>query len=146
MGEFTVLEMARTIAALTVIDAPDACYPAMGADPNLFQADFDGDGFADVCDLDDDGDGLADTAETGTGVYVNESDTGSDPFDSDSDNDGWGDGVEVAAGSDPNDALSTPSQPVPALHPLGLGLLALGLGGSGYVLARFRLRYRSRSK
>jgi len=139
MGEFTVLEMARTVAALTAIDAPDACYPAMGSDPALFQADFDGDEFADVCDLDDDADGLADTVETETGVYAGESDTGSDPLDPDTDDDGWNDGVEVAAGSDPNDALSTPSQAVPALAPLGLGLLALLLAGSA-CLAPLRAR------
>ena len=52
--------------------------------------------------FDYDGDGLMDVHETGTGIYVSPTDTGSDPQAADSDNDGIDDGSEVANGSDPN--------------------------------------------
>lgn len=71
-------------------------------------ADLDLDGLCDAGDLDDDEDGLLDTVETGTGIYISPTDTGSDPLDADSDDDGTNDGDEVAAGSDPNNAGFTP--------------------------------------
>jgi hypothetical protein len=95
---------------------------------NPGQEDFDGDGDGDACDSDDDDDGLADAVETETGVFIDPNDTGSNPLDADSDDDGFDDGVEVAAGSDPNDPLSTPAVPaVPAVPAplLWLGALAL---------------------
>jgi len=53
---------------------------------------------------DTDGDGLSDLAETNTGTYVDETDTGTDPNDPDTDDDGLSDGHEVnACGTDPND-------------------------------------------
>jgi len=60
-------------------------------------------------DADADNDGVLDVYETGSGVYVSPTDTGSDPGDPDSDGDGYADGAEVAQGSDPNDAGSTPT-------------------------------------
>jgi hypothetical protein len=80
---------------------------------------------------DRDGDELPDWAETGTGRYVDERDTGTDPDNhdtdadglsdgdevysystdpnvADSDDDGYLDGIEVAHGSDPLDAASVP--------------------------------------
>lgn len=84
-------------------------------------------------DLDDDGDGLADLVETGTGVFVSATDTGTDPLVADTDADGSPDGEEVAAGSDPtNPASLPPGQQVPALPMAALVLLAalLGLVGS----------------
>jgi len=55
--------------------------------------------------VDYDGDGLPDWAETGTGVYVDETDTGTDLDDPDTDRDGLTDGDEVYTNStDPNDA------------------------------------------
>ncbi|MEK9730613.1 MAG: putative Ig domain-containing protein, partial [Candidatus Poseidoniales archaeon] len=79
--------------------------------------DFDGDGLPDVLpgdyngsedpirsapgleeDLDDDADGLPDTNETDTGIYVNESDTGTDPLDPDTDDDGICDGPNAVPG------------------------------------------------
>ena len=58
---------------------------------------------------DTDNDGLADAVETGTGVYVNASDTGTDPTVADSDGDGFGDGAEVIyLFSDPTDSASVP--------------------------------------
>jgi len=71
-------------------------------------ADYDGDGLANdlpigynsaeqptpglVADSDDDGDGLADTIETGTGNYIDATDTGTEPLDPDTDDDGVCDG------------------------------------------------------
>lgn len=46
-------------------------------------------------ELDSDGDGLPDSVETDTGVFVDETDTGTDPFDPDTDDDGLIDGTEV---------------------------------------------------
>lgn len=61
-----------------------------------------------VREIDSDGDGLLDAHETNTGAYVAPTNTGSDPFSADSDGDGVADGVEVARGSNPNDAGSQP--------------------------------------
>ncbi len=96
--------------------------------PGIFnsdQADLDADALGNACDEDDDGDTLLDVYETDTGVYVSPSDTGTDPLSLDSDADGFDDGEEVAAGSDPNDAASTPggSVSVPTLGALGRVLL-----------------------
>jgi hypothetical protein len=65
--------------------------------------------------------------ETGTGIFVSASDTGSDPLDPDSDGDGISDGDEVAAGSDPNDANDPGVPRIPALPLLPTALLALAL-------------------
>ena len=93
---------------------------------NADQANFDGDAAGDVCDADDDNDGLLDTVETDTGVFVSAGDTGSDPFNSDSDGDGFDDGLEVAQGSDPNDAGSVPGgAPVPSMNAWLRALLVL---------------------
>jgi hypothetical protein len=50
--------------------------------------------------LDSDGDGLLNSVETDTGSFVDENDTGTDPFDADTDDDGLEDGAEVALGTD----------------------------------------------
>ena len=76
-------------------------------------ADYDGDGIANdlpgdydaaegptsglVADSDDDGDGLADSVETGTGTYVDGTDTGTDPLNPDTDGDGVCDGPNAVA-------------------------------------------------
>ncbi len=96
---------------------------------NPDQADSNGNGLGDACDIDTDGDGLSDSVETNTGTYVSPDDTGSDPNNADSDGDGIPDGVEVASGLDPNVAEAA----VPALAPLGLGLCAILLGGLGFL-------------
>jgi hypothetical protein len=64
-----------------------------------------GDGFVMKFSLvaDTDGDGLPDDVETNTGVYVDETDTGTDPNDLDTDGDGLPDGWEVYNDLDPND-------------------------------------------
>ena len=77
-------------------------------------ADYDGDGLANdlpsdydaaegptpglVADSDDDGDGLADSIETDTGIYIDASDTGTNPLNPDTDGDGICDGPNAVAG------------------------------------------------
>jgi len=63
--------------------------------------------------LDRDLDTLLDGVETGTGVFVDPSDTGTRPDLADTDGDGWDDPDEVAQGSDPNDPFSFPGAPTP---------------------------------
>ncbi|MEP2777241.1 MAG: hypothetical protein ABJQ29_01780 [Luteolibacter sp.] len=60
----------------------------------------------DNADLDDDG--ISDQFETGTGVYMSHSDTGTNPTNRDTDGDGYEDGYEVSSGSNPNLLTSTP--------------------------------------
>ena len=78
-----------------------------------------------------------DIHETGTGVYVSPTDTGSDPLVADTDGDGYDDGAEVAAGTDPNDPQSAPNGGVPALGTFGWLLLGAFLL---FQLAREALR------
>lgn len=108
---------------------------AAGALPSL---DLDGDQRPAYLDPDDDGDGLLDEVETGTGVYVSASDTGTSSANPDSDGDGFDDGVEVIAGTDPTDPGSHPPS-LPALPALARGALALVL----IALGGFALRRRS---
>ncbi len=54
--------------------------------------------------LDSDGDGIGDDIETGTGVFLSEYDTGTDPMQADTDHDGASDGDEVLASTDPGDS------------------------------------------
>lgn len=92
---------------------------------NSGQEDINGDGEGDVCD-DSDNDGLLDSVETNTGVFVDEGDTGSNPFDADSDGDGVNDGDEVNAGSDPNIPGGLPADlnvPLPPVTYLFMAIL-----------------------
>ncbi|NCD32490.1 MAG: hypothetical protein EOL87_03635 [Spartobacteria bacterium] len=57
-------------------------------------------------DCDRDADGLADWVETGTGIYVDQFNTGTRPDRADDDGDGMLDGAELSAGTDPNRASS----------------------------------------
>ena len=85
----------------TVVDTLDNCPD----DPNLDQANNDGDAQGDVCDDDDDNDGLDDALEISIGT---------DPLDADSDNDGITDYAEVffnaVAGYQPGEDTD-PNQP-----------------------------------
>jgi hypothetical protein len=104
---------------------------------NPGQENFDGDTQGNVCDSDDDNDGLLDTVETGTGIYVSPTNTGTNPLDTDTDDDARPDGLEVANGWDPNNPLSPGPAPVPAL-PLAGRILLMGsvLAGGVYLLRR----------
>jgi hypothetical protein len=73
-----------------VIDEVRITGSPIAASQLLFAADL----------LDSDGDGLLNSVETNTGSFVDENDTGTDPFDADSDDDGVEDGAEVALGTD----------------------------------------------
>ena len=101
------------------------------AEGGLASLDADGDGIAAFLDPDDDNDLLLDTVETGTGVFISASDTGTNPNLDDSDGDGLDDGQEVAGGSDPNDPTS-PGAPtgVPSSTPVGGVALALLLAAA----------------
>ncbi len=57
---------------------------------------------------DGDGDGVPDLFETGTGVFVDQRNTGTKPAVADSDGDGFTDGEEIQAGSNPNDRTQSP--------------------------------------
>jgi hypothetical protein len=65
-----------------------------------------------------DTDGLVDIYETGNGVFVNASETGTSPTVADTDGDRVLDGAEVAAGSNPNDPQSLPEM-IPTLSDAG---------------------------
>jgi hypothetical protein len=60
-----------------------------------------------------DADGLLDIYETNDRIFVNAYETGTNPAAADTDGDGYLDGIEVAQGSDPNDARSLPASPGP---------------------------------
>jgi cysteine-rich repeat protein len=62
--------------------------------------------------IDRDEDTLPNGVETNTGVFQSPSDTGTSPALADTDGDGSNDDVEIAAGTDPNSALSFPGGPV----------------------------------
>jgi len=67
---------------------------------------------------DTDSDGLDDSVETGTGVYVSPTNTGTDPAVTDSDGDGAGDWYEVSASfTDPNVSGDKPNIPYPLPAP-----------------------------
>ncbi len=86
-----------------------------------------GDGCSSTCAFegpDADGDGIPNEAETNTGTFIDENDTGTDPLNPDTDGDGWWDGDEVAMGYDPNDDQDFPPPPlVPALGWVAMLLL-----------------------
>ena len=121
----------------TVLDGTDNC-PVVA---NLGQLDTDADSQGDDCDADDDGDGLLDVVETDTGIYVDPSDTGTDPLLADTDSDGFDDGGEIAAGTDPTDPESFPdSTPVPGIGVPAIAWLVAALGAGVAHRARRRRR------
>ena len=133
---------------LTVWYSWDSLGGTVGTDSDILFSRHTGDA---------DWDGLHDDVETDTGVYVDETDTGTDPNDPDTDDDGLDDGDEVNIhNTDPNDPDTDgdgmddgdevlfgydPLDPdswavVPlAVWPVGAGLLLTGL-----LIARKRRR------
>jgi hypothetical protein len=103
-----------------VLNATDNCTNV----PNPFQENFDGDSLGDACDSDDDNDGLSDSDEAVYGSNPFNTDTDADnlsdgdevhihatnPVLPDTDEDDFNDDVEIAAGSDANDANSIPGE------------------------------------
>ena len=91
-----------------VPDSTDNC----DFDANADQLDTDNDGLGNACDTDDDNDGVADTQDTfpldpSESVDTDGDGTGNNA-DTDDDSDSVSDTAEVAAGSDPLNAASTP--------------------------------------
>jgi len=113
-------------------DGADNCPDAA----NDIQTDTDADQDGDACDQDDDNDNLLDVYETNTGTFVSASNTGTDPLLVDTDGDTFNDDVEIAFGSDPNDASSSPGTGVPALTLVGLLVLGSVLGLTAWLALR----------
>ena len=116
------------------------------ADPA--QLDSDGDGLSDPCDTDDDDDWLLDIYETDTGIFIDETDTGSDPLNPDTNGNGIIDGEEVFLGGDPN-ATPTPtptptSSPTPTATPEPGMILQLVAGGVGLAFLNERRMRKNR--
>jgi len=127
-----------------VDDAGELCPPNQGGFPQPIPGSDDtcGDGIGNVCDPDDDNDSLLDIHETGTGVYVSPTNTGTQSLVSDSDGDGWGDGAEVSAGTDPNDSNSFPQGggQIPTLGGVASAALAVALAAAAARILRRRRR------
>lgn len=136
LGQLSVTGFAGASTSLST--AANGFWPiVLGSFPNI---DPDGDGIASPFDTDDDGDGLLDVVETGSGVFVSASDTGTSPVNPDTDGDGFDDATEVAAGSDPNDSGITPSAAgVPLLDAMGLMLLVGLLAWIGIASRRMEM-------
>src|ERR1043166_7436220 len=75
-------------------DGPDSPFP-----PELGYGIYDSSNDS-LCDSD--GDGIPDVYETGTGVYVSATNTGTNPNKADTDGDGLSDRFELIAGTNPN--------------------------------------------
>jgi hypothetical protein len=94
--------------------------------------------------LDRDEDTLLDGAETGTGIFVNASDTGTRADMADTDQDGFDDPTEVAAGTDPNDPFSFPgAAPLPVFSAWGATLLAASLMAASLWMSRKTAKQRA---
>ena len=89
--------------------------------------------------IDRDEDGLRNGVETGTGVFVSNSDTGTSPANPDTDGDGFEDGVEVNQGTDPNNPNDFPNSDLPLLPGFGGAVL----GGAMVAMGYWRLRRRA---
>lgn len=91
----------EVVAGLVILGnaVPDGTYTAAQLTALGFGGQFAGPGSIQVLTpidtTDTDGDGLYDSVETGTGVFVDANNTGTDPNVADTDGDGFSDGVEV---------------------------------------------------
>jgi hypothetical protein len=88
--------------------------------------------------IDRDEDDLPNGVETGTGVFIDGDDTGTNPALSDTDGDGFDDGIEVLAGTDPNNPFDFPSSSVPSMSGRNVGLLCSLLLVAGWFGLRRR--------
>lgn len=95
-------------AALVALGDTSAKSKTLGE--TIFSARFE-DGELD-CSLDSDGDTLPDCAETATGVFVDETDSGTDPNNADTDGDGLRDGIEVMGTLDGLDLRALGANPL----------------------------------
>ncbi len=125
-------------AAISEAALRNKANPAGAAQTITYTAVPPGSGYRTGIDRDEDS--LLNGVETGTGVYVNPSDTGTSPFLADTDNDGFDDDEEVAQGTNPNDPFDypgAPPNPVPML-PGVAGVVVLG--GALAMAARRSIR------
>ena len=95
-----------------------------------------------VADTDDDGDGLADSVETDTGIYVDSTDTGTDPLNPDTDGDGVCDGPNAVAGvcvagPDTSNGATVISTPITLVNNSAVSEVApfVTLSGATYAIA-----------
>ena len=115
VGGSTPVEFSSEPTASVVDDSLSSPFDHPDVDDST---DTDGDGLTDVAEAtlgtdptkpDTDGDGLTDRDEV--------AEFGTDPLVVDTDGDGFSDGAEVAAGTDPLDPASFPTEPQPAPQP-----------------------------
>jgi hypothetical protein len=83
----------RQAALRQLLGARLTASKTMANSETLFASGFEP--IDDDCLIDSDGDGLPDCVETNTGIFVDITDTGTDPFNPDTDGDGISDGDEV---------------------------------------------------
>jgi len=121
-------------------------------------ADYDGDGLANelpidynsaeqptsglVADDDDDADGLLDSVETNTGIYIDGTDTGTDPLNPDTDDDGICDGPNAVppiciAGPDPDPNGVLPPATLVGVNNTAINTLApyMSISGGTYEIS-----------
>jgi len=121
-------------------------------------ADYDGDGLANelpidynsaeqptsglVADDDDDADGLLDSVETNTGIYIDATDTGTDPLNPDTDDDGICDGPNAVppiciAGPDPDPNGVLPPATLVGVNNTAINTLApyMSISGGTYEIS-----------
>ena len=97
-----------------LVNASTSNIPTFGEDSRgeLYFSTITGDIFRivdpDSGPVDLDQDLVGDKYETGTGVFVDETDTGTDPTDPDTDGDGVYDGIEIELGTNPTDPFEFP--------------------------------------
>lgn len=87
--------LAANASAATMGNLNDENFASQGLSIEVTNTDTDGDGTPNDTDEDDDGDNILDIHETNTGIYLSQTDTGSNPLLLDTDGDGESDENEV---------------------------------------------------